>query len=75
MEVPSSVIITVITVLAGAIATMGRVIWSSMQRRERELGERIDEQGGIIHTLQKDIKHLSGGCGLESCHWKFRRRD
>jgi len=62
MEISPEWILASYLTLAGAVATMAKLIYSN-------LAAQIETQGMIIKRLQYDIDRLSEGCGSVGCPW------
>lgn len=72
IELPISWLLSTIGVLAGSIATLAGIMWSFMKSRLESQDKLIDSQTATIGKLQDDVDRMSKGCGVETCHWKFR---
>jgi hypothetical protein len=67
---PIGWILTCILSLAGVIATLAGIIYSSLNSRLCAQDKIIDHQTAIIGKLQGDVERMSKGCGADGCHWR-----
>lgn len=65
VQVPLSWMLSIIFGLAGVVATLAGIIYTS-------LSSRIAAQEKTIEGLRADIERLSKGCGIEGCLWRSR---
>lgn len=65
LVVPVGWIIAIVGTLGGVIATLAKLLWTTMK-------DRLSKQDQIIDALQKDVDRMSVGCGHPECHWKNR---
>jgi UDP-glucose 6-dehydrogenase len=73
VNLPVGWLLTIVATMAGTIATLAGVIWSSMNATLATMKARIDAQDKIIDHFKADVNRLSYGCGVDVCVWKHRQ--
>ena len=72
ITLPIGWILATIGSLAGTIAALATIMWAFMKSRLEAQDKLIDSQTTTIAKLQDDVDRMSKGCGVDTCHWKFR---
>lgn len=72
ISLPIGWILATIGSLAATIAALATIMWAFMKSRLEAQDKLIDSQTATISKLQNDVDRMAKGCGIDTCHWKFR---